>query len=317
MAGSDRRAAVLAHFDAGGGFAPHVGRLVEALAAHAGRVILVTASGLPAAARADLPSHVEVVDRPNRGHDFAGYRDGIARVDLGALDELIVVNDSAVLPLVPLERILAARGDVDIWGLTPGYGFAPHVQSYFLVLGPRALRSPALAAFWRGIAGDGDRDHVIAAYEVGLGAAARAAGLTLGAYYRPGPLDRLVGAARSHAAEASGLRRDRQWRRLAGWLRRTIRRARSPEWNVAASLADRAARRRPALPAVKLSTLREDPYGLDAPRLLAGLERRHPEAFDGVRSYLERTDPAYGDRWRATVDRARDRPAPRWARYRA
>lgn len=309
--GRDRRAAVLAHFDADGAVAPHVVRLIDALALVAARVVVVSTSGIDAETRGRLPAGVEVFERANTGHDFAGYRAGIDLLDLSTLEELIVVNDSAVLPLVPFDEILGRRA-ADVWGLTPGYGFAPHLQSYFLVFGPRALASPAFSAFWRTVDVDADRDQVIASSEVGLGTAMRDGGLSIGAFYRPGLRDRLIGAARAHGAEVAAHVRDRRWRRVAGWARRTVQRARQPEWNVSAALADRALGTRSRLPAVKLSVLRDDPYGLGTPHLLSMLERRHPVAFDGVREYLARTDHAYADRWQAT-----QRSQPQGLRYRA
>ena len=85
----------------------------------------------------------------------------------------------------------------------------------------------------------------------------------------------------------------------------------APVRNVAAALADRALTSRPRLPAVKLSTLRDDPYELDAPALLSACEARYPIDFDGVRDYLSRVDGLYGDRWQKA-----QRIEPGFVRYR-
>jgi hypothetical protein len=47
---------------------------------------------------------------------------------------------------------------------------------------------------------------------------------------------------------------------------------------------------------VKLQVLREDPYSLDAGRLLARCERTYPEAFGGVDAYLARVSKRYRKR---------------------
>lgn len=79
----------------------------------------------------------------------------------------------------------------------------------------------------------------------------------------------------------------------------------------AAALADRQLGTPPRLPAVKLSTLRDDPYELDASALLSACEARYPLEFDGVRDYLRRVDVFYGDRWQKA-----QRIEPSCVRYR-
>jgi hypothetical protein len=264
-------------------------------------------------ARAWLESNAELVVRRNVGHDFGSYRAGLDRHDPSEFTELVLLNDSAVFPLAPLQRVFGdmdAR-PVDFWGMTMGYGFSAHLQSYFLVFRDAALRSPAFTAFWRDVGELDDRSDVIAEYEIGLSKALCGEGLRMASYFRPSAFDRLEGAARAGAVGARTFVRDRQWRKFLGWIRRTVRHARRPEWNVAAALADRGIGRRVRLPAVKLSTLREDPYLLDSRRLLAAYERRHPDAFAGVRDYLDRTDSDYGGRWAKTTYHH-----PAWLRYR-
>lgn len=307
-----RRLAVLAHFDPHGEVAPHVRRCVAAISAFADHLVVVSSADLTAESRMWLEANAELVMRPNVGHDFSSYRAGLDRRDLSPFTELMVMNDSAVFPLVPLDRLFTDMDDrpADFWGLTIGYGFVPHVQSYFVVFRETALRSPAFGAFWRDVEA-GDRSKVITEYEVGLSRTLCDAGLRMDSYLRPSAFDRLEGAARAGAVAARGYARDRRWRKLLGWTRRTVRHARHPEWNAAAALADRGLGRRVRLPAVKLSTLRDDPYVLDSHGLLAACEERHPDAFAGVREYLARTDGVYGGRWART---SAHRPA--WLSYR-
>ena len=144
------------------------------------------------------------------------------------------------------------------------------------------------ANFWRGV-GALERDEVVTTYEVGLSHSLLAAGLAMGAYFRPSWFDRIQGAARAHGDEGRQYLRDRRPRKILGWAKRTLQHARRPEWNVSAALADRALGKNPRLPMVKISVLRDDPYRIDTKRLLTACERRHPEAFAGVREYLRRT----------------------------
>lgn len=293
------RVAVLAHFDPHGEVAPHVRRTILAIGAVVDRVLVVSTSELTEGSRSWLRGHAELLDRRNVGHDFASYRAGLEHIGLDGLTTLILLNDSAVLPLEDL-RYMFARMDrrrADVWGLTPGYGFSPHLQSYFLVFGRKACDSTAFRAFWAALRTLDSRDEVITRYEVGLSTDLRAAGLRLESYFRPSYYDRLIGAARvDHRAGALFLS-ERRWRKLAGWTKRVFAHARAPEWNAAAALADRALGSPPRLPSVKLSTLRDDPYELDTRALLSAFEARYPLEFDGVRDYLRRVDVFYGDRW--------------------
>ena len=223
------------------------------------------------------------------GHDFASYRTGIEGLDLARADELVVMNDSAVFPLVPLEKMFRdVDRRADFWGITQGYAFRPHLQSYFVVYRGSALRSGAFSRFWGGVEAL-DREAVIMQYEVGLSTALLEAGLVMATYFQPSLLERVQGAIRADGDDGGQYWRERSPRKLVGWARRTLQHTREPEWNVSAALADRALGRHPRLPMVKLSVLRDDPYHLDTEHLLTACERRHPEAFAGVRDYLRRT----------------------------
>ncbi len=289
----------MAHFDPHGDVAPHVRRTILAVKTVVDRVLVVSTSELTEASRSWLRAHAELLDRPNVGHDFASYRAGLEQIGLDGLTRLILLNDSAVVPLEGLQDMFARmdRRRADVWGLTPGYGFSPHLQSYFLVFGRKACESTAFRAFWDAVRTLDSRDEVITRYEVGLSTELRDAGLQLASYFRPSYYDRLVGAARVDHRAAARFLSERRWRKLAGWTKRVFAHARTPEWNVAAALADRALGSPPRLPVVKLSTLRDDPYELDASALLSACEARYPLEFDGVRDYLRRVDVFYGDRW--------------------
>lgn len=99
-----------------------------------------------------LPLVREVVHRRNVGYDFAAYRDGIARIpDLDNVERLIIVNDSVYGPLYPLADMLekAEAMDVDVFGVTDTWDLHYHLQSYFMLFFPAAIRSPAFRKFWR------------------------------------------------------------------------------------------------------------------------------------------------------------------------
>lgn len=298
-----RRFAVFAHFDPDGEVAPHVRRTIAALTDFVDRLVVVSTAPLTADSREWLSGRSEFLERPNSGHDFASYVAGMAHLEEDP-DQLILMNDSAVMPLYSLPEIFAAMEtrNQDAWGLTPGYGFGAHLQSYMLVFDRQVLESPTFRQFWDFDPLGMGREELIIRYEVGLARALRDSGFRLDTYFRPTFLELIRGACRAHAAELERALNGRKLRSVAGWYRRLPRRVLHPEWNPAVALADITLRRPDRLPAVKISTLRDDAYRLDALSLLRALEQSQPEHFDGVEAYLARTDHAYGGRWSTTVN---------------
>ncbi len=85
----------------------------------------------------------EVMVRRNRGHDFGAWKDGIAVLgDPRGLDALLLANDSVYGPIYPLADVLQRlRFDAaDVWGITDNWDIRYHLQSYFLLFSPAALR---------------------------------------------------------------------------------------------------------------------------------------------------------------------------------
>jgi hypothetical protein len=304
--------AVFAHFDPHGQVAPHVLRHLEALAVAVDRVIVVTTASLTGTARAELTARGELVERPNEGYDFFSWKTGLDHA--GAWWEsghVVLANDSVVGPLVGYGRIIATMDDrgASVWGITASEESEPHVQSYVLGFGPTGLRSPLVRAFWLGMTPLASRSAVIAAYELGLSRLLRAAGIPAQAYFVPSPRDDLVAryrrarfAARRTLQEppgphapARGPVADRLQALRAGrpYLQP------GAAYNPMIALWDRALDAR--LPFVKVETLRDDPYQLDpdGEGLLAACEQAHPNAFSGVREYLERTRGDYEQLGRA------------------
>lgn len=126
-------------------------------------VLLVSNTPLSDASRAMLaPVTWQVLERPNVGYDFGGYRDGIrilkeAKVDLRAL---VVMNDSIWWPLCENDRAVAQveQLGVDFAGmiLRPptsrrkrASNRSPHLQSYFFWFGPKVLTSDVFLGFWQ------------------------------------------------------------------------------------------------------------------------------------------------------------------------
>ena len=292
------RLAVLATYDTEGRLWPHVRHQIEAYAA-AAEVIVVSAGDLRDEDRAWAETRARVVERGNNGYDFASYQAGLdAAGDLARFDLVLLANDSFIGPVVPVEQIIeemAARG-VDFWGLTRNGEMGDHVQSYFVGFTPRAVASEAFGEFWRDFEPIDDRGEVIKRYEVGMTRRLADAGLSYDSYFVPRALERRRGRAR------------RSWmgvnitfdpdtdphllpNKLADWalVRNIAVQPPNPCNTMADSVLDGG-----RLPIVKIETLRDDPYALDAEALLWHCERAYPEVFAGVRDYLDLTREARG-----------------------
>jgi hypothetical protein len=286
------RLAVMAHYDPRGEVAPHVRRQVGALAEAVDDLVIISTAQLTDASRVWLERHGRVLARANYGYDFYSYKTGLDSAPLGKYDEVVVCNDTYVGPLVSYTEIFEAMGarPVDFWGLTASARVHPHVQSFFVAFRPWLVQSQAFTQFWHNMSPVSDRATVISQYEVGLTKALTARGFTWSAYFSESERDRTLAQRRVAWWSFHRLPKPRS-RRDLDWL---AKKAKDP-WNPAIGLAD-AALDRGRLPYVKIDTLRYDPYGLRADKLLRLCERTYPDAFDGVRHYLDSTAELYPPR---------------------
>lgn len=137
-----------------------------------------------------------LLERPNFGYDFGGYRDGIRL--LGCWDmvpeRLIIMNDSVWMPMVPnlMAQLEEGCAKADIYGLLHdtkmidsgrdslsgkrGYSY---VESYFYLLRRNTWKTQAFQDFWHRYQMSNDKSRTIKFGEVGFSGAMMAAGLTL------------------------------------------------------------------------------------------------------------------------------------------
>lgn len=139
-----------------------------------------------------VPLCWRLIERPNFGYDFGGYRDGILSVGtrLASLDRLVLLNDSAWFPLPGgydwLSRAEAAREDycAAIWANAVKHPNPEHYRdirwvvnknrrnfhyaSFALSLSSRILRDPDFLPFWQNFRLTGRKHKAVRRGEVGL-----------------------------------------------------------------------------------------------------------------------------------------------------
>jgi lipopolysaccharide biosynthesis protein len=139
-----------------------------------------------------LPKTVSIIERPNIGYDFGGYQDAIRHIGgvRGALDQLILVNDSTWFPMAGSRDWIdsVALLGVDFAGAASNLGLAPlppdefrsfvwsyatdrpqfHYCSYALSFGKNILRDNAFWAFWDRLQITNDKVQTVRCGEVAL-----------------------------------------------------------------------------------------------------------------------------------------------------
>ena len=141
-----------------------------------------------------LPLCRQVILRRNVGYDFGAYREGLNSIPYRQqAEQIILTNDSQYGPLFPLEAYLSrcTPGIADIWGMTDSHQIAYHLQSYFILLYPAAIMSPALRAFWRWYPNVSGKKWAILEGELKLTAAAISAGLKVKSLFSSSELAKL------------------------------------------------------------------------------------------------------------------------------
>lgn len=165
-----REAAVYLIFPARGLLRSHLSMLRELGAQGISPVLVSNLPLCPDSLAALRPLCARIVERPNVGYDFGGYRDGVLDLAdrLHGLDRLYILNDSAWMVDAPSTWFEDVRAlDVDFCGATSNYGVKRcdahdfrdmtwefskdhpnfHYGSYALSVGPRILRDPEFLAF--------------------------------------------------------------------------------------------------------------------------------------------------------------------------
>ena len=134
----------------------------------------------------------QIMERPNFGYDFGGYRDGVLHLseDLKSLERLVFINDSVWFPLPGsrdwLDDVEAL--DVDFAGAASNYGTPRpeitdfrsiewsyssahrdfHVCSFAICLRPTVLRTSGFFRFWEKLRLTNKKNRTVRRGEIGF-----------------------------------------------------------------------------------------------------------------------------------------------------
>ena len=102
-----------------------------------------------------------IMQRPNYGYDFGGYRDGILHLRKSGItpDKLLVMNDSIWYPLGEVDTLLSRleASGLDVAGTIVHRGFRKTllrrratrvIESYLFLFSAKAIQSRAFESFW-------------------------------------------------------------------------------------------------------------------------------------------------------------------------
>ncbi|NHQ73930.1 hypothetical protein HAT86_05540 [Roseovarius gahaiensis] len=132
-----------------------------------------------------------VIERPNVGYDFGGYRDAVLKLapNLPKLDRLYILNDSVWMVEAPQSWFQQVRATgCDFVGATSNFGIARvdaedfrslewhytpdhanfHYASYALAVGPNILRDPRFMEYWHDFRLSNNKKRTVRRGEIGL-----------------------------------------------------------------------------------------------------------------------------------------------------
>ncbi|MBR0669131.1 hypothetical protein GXW71_32575 [Roseomonas hellenica] len=171
--GQARSLALYAHFSPHSGISDMILAQLREYARLGFRVVFVSAS--PHFHDADFARMSDVVElavhRRNFGLDFGAWVDALTLVPgiCEQVDELLLVNDSILGPLHPLDQPLARMrsGGDGLFGMTDGVQYAPHLQSYFLLARGEAVIADVVS-FLRSARLSASKRLVVQRFEIAL-----------------------------------------------------------------------------------------------------------------------------------------------------
>lgn len=122
-------------------------------------VLLISSGRITDSDKAKLSENCwKIVERPNFGYDFGGYRDGLRIIREANLtpERLLILNDSIWFPIFQNTSLLTKLENAGLSFNSPVFVNIPerrrenrHFQSFFFLIRKEALESPAFIDYWK------------------------------------------------------------------------------------------------------------------------------------------------------------------------
>lgn len=133
----------------------------------------------------------KLIERPNIGYDFGGYREGVLHVldTMPDAERLFVMNDSNWFPVRPGCTLIdqSRTAPENVYGIYRGSARGRpedlHIQSYFYRFDRTIFRDPEFRRFWKAMPLIAEKRLVVRYREVGLTRHFREAGFTIGSLH--------------------------------------------------------------------------------------------------------------------------------------
>lgn len=208
-----RQVALYLIFPSNGVLASHLSALRQMQQAGVSAVVISNLPLRPADIDRLRPLCAQIIERPNVGYDFGGYRDGILGLapQLAGVDWLYLLNDSAWLLPTQGDWFAAARSlDCDFVGATTAYCYGHvdgwreitwdaghgkrefHYGAFALAIGAQLLHDGAFLQFWRKLDISNNKKRTVQRGEIGLSQWVIARGYRHGATCATDHLDQML-----------------------------------------------------------------------------------------------------------------------------
>ena len=194
---SRRLLTVMAGYAKGSRLSPVTLRWIRALRQLSSQLVLVfdqdQLAGLEEITDQD-PDVVCLCER-HGAYDFGSYQRGLRlareRLWLDGASHVLLCNDSVVGPFCDLGSILEVMQQqrVPVWGLSDCLLYAPHLQSYFLLLDQAVVQQQQVVDFFESVIPQASRHDVIQAYELGFSLLLGHLGIPWRAWLPIGPME--------------------------------------------------------------------------------------------------------------------------------
>lgn len=132
-----------------------------------------------------------LIERPNFGYDFGGYRAGILEILHRGYDcsNIFVMNDSLWFPLSQSCQLIenARKHPADLFGIyyneRPKQSHRSHLQSYFYRFSSDVCASPEFRNFWRNLTAYNNKDLTVRRNEMRLTHWFKSKGFSIGCQF--------------------------------------------------------------------------------------------------------------------------------------